>query len=75
VAWNDIAVTKSEVVDCVAPAGQPVKLPEVEKQIVLAPANTISGSWTTIWAQLFDTVFEPSVAVKATVYIPGDSNT
>ena len=70
---------KSACVACAAPAGQPPE-PGVgsvldDMQIVLAAENTVLGSWTVIWAQLFDTVFVPSVAVSATVYTPGVSNT
>ena len=39
---------KSAVVTCEAPAGQPSNRPEVEKQAVLDPAKTTSGSSTVI---------------------------
>ena len=58
----------------IAPAGQPVKSAPVDIQTVLAPENTVLGSWTVIWAQLL-AVFVPSVADNATVYTPGVSNT
>ena len=47
----------------------------VDTQTVLVPENTVSGFWTTIWVQRFDTVFVPSVADRVTVYTPGVSKT
>ena len=73
-------MTKSEVVIAVilgtvqAPGGAPLKLPEVEKQIVLAPENTTLGSCTVIWIWL-DTVVRPPNIFKVIVYVPGDSKT
>ena len=69
---------KFEVATCVAPTGHGapgVKVPDVEKQIVLVPANTTSGFWTAIWTQLFDTVFVPSTTVNLRMYVPGASYT
>jgi hypothetical protein len=66
------AVAKSDAVIAVTPGvaqkpdGASVKLPDVEKQIVLAPANTTSGSSTTILTLVFS-VFVPSKTVKQTV--------
>ena len=43
-----LTAVKSDVVMSEAPAGHPVKLPDVEKQAVRVPSNTNSGLWTVI---------------------------
>lgn len=71
-----IAVAKLDVlVSSVEPFGQSVVSELVDTQTVFAPANTVLGSCTTISAQLFVTVFVPSVTDNVTVYWPGLSNT
>jgi hypothetical protein len=55
-----------EVVVATAPAGQPVKSPEVDTQIVLVPAHCVSGLVTVI-VVLVATVLVPSYAERLTV--------